>query len=243
MAMGCDHIMVRLITCCIFLVACSCSNDAADRMPNYMQEWDGTYPDVAQVDMPPVNELPRLKALAYSGSVPAALSVMLFYINDDDDEKMQCYWASIAAQNGGTIGIYNLATCYETESFASHSMIRAKFWYQKGALLGDENSRRRNQALLGIRIDPNAIDVGSRPKLWNLTRYEDAAYSGSSAAAIQLARYYKDKDKSCYWYSIAAENGGKEAREDLSKCYADKSSWRFSPHRAKFWSNASRKCR
>jgi TPR repeat protein len=233
--------MVRLITYCVLLVACGCSNDAADRMPNYMQEWDGTYPDAVHVDMPPVNELPRLKALAYSGSVPAALSVMLFYINDDDDERMQCYWASIAAQNGGPVGIYNLARCYETKSFRSHSLIRAKFWYQKGALLGDKNSRKRIQTLMDVRVDPSSIDVSSEPKLWNLKKYEDAAYSGSSAAAIRLARYYKDKDKSCYWYSIAAENGEKKALQDLSKCYADKSSWKFSPHREKFWSAAVRR--
>jgi hypothetical protein len=69
------EIMVRLILCCMLLGTASCSKQTGDRMPNYMKSWDGKYPEVSYIDMPPVEKLSGLKAVAYSGSGPAVLSV------------------------------------------------------------------------------------------------------------------------------------------------------------------------
>ena len=235
MAIGYDQIMVRLILCCMLLGAASCSKQSGDRMPNYMKNWDGKYPEVSYIDMPPVEKLSGLKAAAYSGSGPAALSVMLFYINDDDAGVMQCYWASIAAQNSSPTGAFNLGGCYDTESYLIYSQVRAKFWYQKSAALGHKMSPERLDSLAHIKLDQGSADLGSKPRFWNISKYENAAYSGSGAAAMLLAEYYPDSDKSCYWYAIAAENGLAQSWSNLSKCYADKSSWRYSPHRVNFW--------
>ena len=204
-------------------------------MPNYMKSWNGKYPEVSYIDMPPVEKLSGLKAVAYSGSGPAALSVMLFYINDDDAGVMQCYCASIAAQNSSPTGAFNLGGCYDTETYPHYSQVRAKFWYQRGLALGETWSQKRLDSLAHIKLDQGSADLGSKPCFWNISKYENAAYSGSGAAAMLLAEYYSDGDKSCYWYAIAAENGLPQSWPNLSRCYADKSSWRYSPHRVNFW--------
>lgn len=52
-------------------------------------------------------------------------------------------WYQMAADQGDSYGAYNLGLCYENGFGTQVNMKKAKYWYQKAALKGDDQARQR----------------------------------------------------------------------------------------------------
>ncbi|WP_242111655.1 hypothetical protein [Luteimonas aquatica] len=92
----------------------------------------------------PLTKLSAYQGAAHAGSGAAANSVSTFYMKADKSGNEEFYWLMISAENGDPVGQYNLAMKYLDRSSKFHSKIRAKFWLEKAAKLGDKKS---NEAL------------------------------------------------------------------------------------------------
>ncbi|WP_186579737.1 tetratricopeptide repeat protein [Aquibacillus kalidii] len=56
-------------------------------------------------------------------------------------------WYKLAADQGDPYGDYNLGMCYENGIGTQVNMKKAKYWYQKAALKGDEQAKQRLKEL------------------------------------------------------------------------------------------------
>lgn len=56
-------------------------------------------------------------------------------------------WYQMAADQGDSYGEFNLGLCYENGIGAHVNMKKAKYWYQKAALKGDDQAKQRLKEL------------------------------------------------------------------------------------------------
>jgi TPR repeat protein len=91
----------------------------------------------ARLDQKPAFwNLSEFKEQAYSGSAFAANALAKYYSDGNSDPMTkECYWYSIAAENGDKDGQRLLASCFSNKQSRHYSPHRTKFWLKRAASL------------------------------------------------------------------------------------------------------------
>ena len=151
------------------------------------------------------------KAVTF-GYAQSANRIGVFF-RDSDLEKA-IYWYKIAADNGVSDSMYNLAKIYRYED-AVKDINKAIGWYEKAAEKGDADAMFSLGYIYKYELEPADIELST---FW----YEEAVNNGKTYALVALGKTYKniksvrDYSKALHYYKLAADKGEIEGKY----CYA-----------------------
>ena len=133
----------------------------------------------------------------------------------DSDLEKAIYWYKIAADNGVSDSMYNLAKIYRYED-AVKDINKAIGWYEKAAEKGDADAMYALGRYYKYEAKPIDLELST---MW----YEEAANHGDSEAWVALGNTYKniesvrDYSKALRYYKLAADKGNIDGKYYYSK--------------------------
>lgn len=155
------------------------------------------------------------KTNAFWKSILGVMHYWGYHVSQDFDKAFIFY--SEAAQQGWSMGEYNLAVMHEQGEGIVQNYEQAAMWYQKAANHGFREACYN----LGLLYELGEHLPQDEKKAFQL--YQNAASKRYTGAQIRLAGMYKygigtqpDLEKAEYWYQQASDSGDENADSQLA---------------------------
>lgn len=185
----------------------------------YASGWNGSEKDEVKAAEVLAEAYPDIvtsaKQSAFWKSVLGVMHYWGYHVPQDFDKAFAFY--SEAAQQGWSMGQYNLGVMYEQGEGTVPNHEEAAKWYKKAA----DNGFSDACYILGVMYELGEDLPRDEKKAFQL--YQNAASKRQIAAQIRLAGMYKygvgteaDLEKAEYWYQQASASGDENADSQLA---------------------------